>query len=48
MAKSQQRSGREAKKPKQDKSPPKPISPGAVMPSTTTVVPAKGKLKKAP
>jgi hypothetical protein len=46
MAKSQQRSGREAKKPKQDKSPAKPVSPGAVMPTVTTVVPARGKLKK--
>ncbi|MBC7701036.1 hypothetical protein [Aquabacterium sp.] len=46
MAKSQQRSGKEVKKPKQDKSPAKPISPGAVMPSVTTVVPVRGKLKK--
>jgi hypothetical protein len=47
MAKGQQKSGREAKKPKQDKTPAKPLSPGAVMPSVTTVVPARGKLKKA-
>lgn len=46
MAKGQQRSGREAKKPKQDKSPAKPVSPGAVMPTVTTVVPVRGKLKK--
>ena len=33
MAKSQQRSSKETKKPKADKSPPKPISPNAVMPT---------------
>jgi len=49
MAKGQQRSGKEAKKPKQDKSPPKPITSaagGAVMPTVTTQVVPKGKLKK--
>ncbi|MGH6649138.1 hypothetical protein [Aquabacterium sp.] len=47
MAKGQQRSGKEAKKPKQDKTPAKPLSPGAVSPTVTTVVPARGKLKNA-
>ncbi|MDI1259071.1 hypothetical protein [Aquabacterium sp.] len=47
MAKGQQRSGKEVKKPKQDKTPAKPLSPGAVTPTTTTVVPARGKLKNA-
>ena len=46
MAKSQQRSTKEAKKPKKDASPAKPISPGAVMPTITTVVPERGKKKK--
>ena len=41
-----QRSTKEAKKPKADKSPPKPISPGAVMPTITTVVPDRSKKKK--
>jgi hypothetical protein len=46
MAKGQQRSTKEAKKPKADKSPPKPMSPGAVMPTITTVVPDRSKKKK--
>jgi hypothetical protein len=41
-----QRSGKEAKKPKKDQSPAKPISPGAVMPTITTVVPDRSKKKK--
>ena len=46
MAKSQQRSSKETKKPKADKSPPKPISPNAVMPTITTVVADRSKKKK--
>lgn len=46
MAKGQQRTSKEAKKPKKDSSPPKPISPGAVMPSIVTVVPDRSKKKK--
>ena len=38
-----QRSGKEAKKPKKDQSPGKPISPDAV---ATTVVPDRSKKKK--
>jgi hypothetical protein len=37
---------KEAKKPKKDASPAKPISPGAVMPTITTVVPERSKKKK--
>lgn len=47
MAKGQQRSSKEAKKPKSDKAPAKPVSPGAVMPTVTTVVMERGKKKKA-
>ena len=46
MAKGQQKSSKEAKKPKKDTSPPKPVSPDAVRPTITTVVPVRGKLKK--
>ncbi|MCU7371823.1 hypothetical protein PEC18_13395 [Paucibacter sp. O1-1] len=46
MAKGQQKSNKESKKPKKDSSPPKPISAGAVMPSITTVVPDRSKKKK--
>ncbi len=46
MAKSQQRTSKEAKKPKKDSSPAKPLSPGAVMPTVTTVVPDRSKKKK--
>lgn len=46
MAKGQQHSNKEAKKPKKDAAPAKPISPGAVMPSITTVVPERSKKKK--
>jgi hypothetical protein len=41
-----QRSTKEAKKPKKDQSPAKPLSPGAVMPTITTIIPERGKKKK--
>jgi len=44
MAKSQQRSNKETKKPKKD-APSKPVSPGAVSPTVTTVVPDRSKKK---
>ncbi|BEP43603.1 hypothetical protein ABL849_10760 [Variovorax sp. 375MFSha3.1] len=47
MAKGQQRSNKEAKKPKKDTSPPKPVSTGGIEPVrtiTTEVIP-RGKLK---
>ncbi len=40
-----QRSNKEVKKPKKDKSPAKAISSGAVKPVTTTVVPERQKKK---
>ena len=46
MAKGQQKTNKEAKKPKKDTSPPKPISTEAVRPTVTTVVPVRGTLKK--
>ena len=46
MAKGQQRSNKEAKKPKKDSAPPKQVSPDAVRPTITTVVPLRGKQKK--
>nr|WP_315207214.1 hypothetical protein [uncultured Albidiferax sp.] len=46
MAKGEQKSNKETKKPKKDTSPPKPISTDAVRPTITTVVPVRGKLKK--
>ncbi len=46
MAKSQQRSSKETKKPKKDSGTSKPISPGAVTPTVVTVVPERGKKKK--
>ena len=46
MAKSQQRSTKEAKKPKKDDSAAKPLSPGAVSAPITTVVMKKGKEAK--
>ena len=46
MAKGQQRTNKESKKPKKDTSPPKPISADAVRPTITTTVPLKGKMKK--
>lgn len=41
-----QRSGKEAKKPKKDQSPSKPLSSGVVVPTITTVIPERGKKKK--
>jgi hypothetical protein len=46
MAKGQQKSNKEAKKPKKDSAPPKPLSPDAVMPSITTLVADRSKKKK--
>jgi hypothetical protein len=46
MAKGEQKTNKETKKPKKDTSPPKPISTDAVRPTITTVVPVRGKLKK--
>jgi hypothetical protein len=43
MVKGQQRSNKEAKKPKKDGAPPKPIAPSATV---TTVVPDRSKKKK--
>jgi hypothetical protein len=45
MAKGQQRSTKEAKKPKKDQSPAKPLSTGAVTPTVVTVVPDRSKKK---
>jgi hypothetical protein len=44
MAKGQQ-GQKMVKKPKKDTSPPKTVSPDAVRPTMTTVVPVRGKLK---
>ena len=46
MAKGVQKSNKEAKKPKKDLSAPRPVSTEPVRPTITTVVAAKGKLKK--
>ncbi|MDO9286667.1 MAG: hypothetical protein Q7U26_17380 [Aquabacterium sp.] len=46
MAKGQQRSGKEAKKPKKDDGTAKPLSPGALSAPITTVVPDRSKKKK--
>lgn len=46
MPKGQQRSNKETKKPKKDSSPAKPVSPFAVTPTITTVVPERSKKKK--
>lgn len=46
MAKGQQRSNKEAKKPKKDAGSAKPISPGGVTAPITTLVPERGKKKK--
>jgi hypothetical protein len=46
MAKGEQRSNKETKKPKKDSGPSKPISPSAVTPTITTVVPDRSKKKK--
>ncbi len=40
-----QRSGKEAKKPKKDQTPSKPISSDAVMPTRVTLVPDRSKKK---
>ena len=47
MAKSQQRSTKEAKKPKKDTTPPKPVGTGGIEPvrTITTAVIPRGKLK---
>jgi len=48
MAKGQQRSNKEAKKPKKDSAPPKPLAGGAseaVRPVVTTAVIPRGKLE---
>ena len=45
MAKSQQRSNKETKKPKKDTSPPKPVSGDAVRATVTTAVIPRGKIK---
>ena len=47
MAKGQQ-GQKMVKKPKKDTAPPKAVSPDAVRPTVTTVVPIRGKLKNAP
>jgi len=44
MAKGQQKSNKESKKPKKDTAPPKPVSADAVRPTNTTVVRVRGKL----
>ncbi len=46
MPKGEQRGNKEAKKPKKDAPGPKPISPDAVMPTTTTAVADRSKKKK--
>ena len=46
MAKAQQRSSKETKKPKKDGGANKLLSPGAVTPTVVTVVPERGKKKK--
>lgn len=46
MAKGQQRSTKEAKKPKKDTSPPKPVASLGVSAPITTVVPDRSKKKK--
>ena len=46
MAKGQQRSNKETRKPKKDTSGPKPISQSAVTPTKVTVVPERGKKAK--
>ncbi len=46
MPKGEQRSNKESKKQRKDTTPPKPVSPDAVRPTVTTVVPVRGKLKK--
>ena len=43
MAKGQQRSNKEAKKPKKDQIPPRPVTP---QPTIMTLIPERGKRKK--
>jgi hypothetical protein len=45
MAKGQQRSNKETKKPKKDSAPARPISPDAVVPTRVTLVPDRSKRK---
>lgn len=45
MAKGQQKSNKEAKKPKKDSSPPKPLSGEPVRATITTTVIPRGKIK---
>jgi len=46
MAKGQQRSNKEARKPKKDSTPPKPLTTGEVVrPTVVTAVIPRGKLK---
>ena len=45
MAKGQQKSNKEGKKPKKDTSPPKPLSSEPVRATVTTAVIPRGKLK---
>jgi hypothetical protein len=45
MAKGQQRSKKETKKPKKDAAGAKPVSPVSVMPSITTAIIERGKKK---
>ena len=46
MAKGQQRTNKEVKKPRKDSSGPKPISTSAITPTKVTVVPERGKKSK--
>lgn len=46
MAKGQQRSNKEAKKPKKDAGPAKPVSTGGLTAPITTIIPERGKKKK--
>jgi hypothetical protein len=45
MPKGQQRTNKETKKPKKDQPAGKPLSPGAVTPTTVTLVPDRSKKK---
>jgi len=45
MAKGEQRSNKETKKPKKDSSPSKPISTDAIVPTRVTLVPERSKKK---
>lgn len=45
MPKGQQRSNKESRKPKKDQAPAKPVTPHAVVPTVTTVVPERRKKK---